>query len=152
MLFSEPKVRDIRRGQVGDIYLVPELCYPCEHTDEFRSNFRLMKELAHCLHLPPTGRVNTMQYTEVHGWDSPKRIGNCNQRKSCVEMDRSPVQMTKLIAQTLFKNVMILGYDVHHAGPGGGGLSIIVAMTATFNASLGRCFSTVARLPSGIWL
>ncbi|CAL8127829.1 unnamed protein product [Orchesella dallaii] len=42
---------------------------------------------------------------------------------------------------------MILGYDVHHAGPGGGGMSI-GAMTATFNASLGRCYSTVARLPS----
>lgn len=50
--------------------------------------------------------------------------------------------------KTPLKNIMILGYDVHHAGPGGGGGMSIGAMTATFNASLGRCYSTVAKLPS----
>jgi len=61
MLVVKPRLRDIRRGQVGDIYLVPELCYPCGLNDELRSNFRLMKDLAGCLHMPPTGRVGTMQ-------------------------------------------------------------------------------------------
>ncbi|ODM95772.1 Protein aubergine, partial [Orchesella cincta] len=45
--------------------------------------------------------------------------------------------------KTPLKNIMVLGYDVHHAGPGGGGMSI-GAMTATFNETLGRCYSTVA--------
>ncbi|ODM87524.1 Piwi-like protein 1 [Orchesella cincta] len=48
--------------------------------------------------------------------------------------------------KTPLKNIMVR-YDVHHAGPGGGGMSI-GAMTATFNETLGRCYSTVARLSS----
>lgn len=61
MLVSEPKLRDVRRGQTGDIYLVPELCYPCGLNEELRGNFRLMKDLAVCLHQPPGERVDQMQ-------------------------------------------------------------------------------------------
>jgi len=43
--------------------------------------------------------------------------------------------------------MIVLGYDVHHAGPGGGGMSV-GAMTATFNESKGRCFYTAAKMTS----
>jgi aubergine-like protein len=44
------------------------------------------------------------------------------------------------------KNIMVLGYDVHHAGLGGG--ISVGAMTATVNPSLGRYYSTIDRLPA----
>jgi len=61
MLVSEPSRADQRRGQVGDIYLVPELCFPCGLNDELRANLRLMKDLAGCLHALPGKRVQVMQ-------------------------------------------------------------------------------------------
>jgi len=42
---------------------------------------------------------------------------------------------------------MVLGYDVHHGAAGTVGASV-AAMTATFNATYGRSFSTVERLTS----
>ncbi|CAL8120085.1 unnamed protein product [Orchesella dallaii] len=61
MLVSEPSRREQRRGMTGDVYLVPELCFPAGLNDELRSNFRLMRDIASCLHMSPTNRVKTMQ-------------------------------------------------------------------------------------------
>lgn len=41
---------------------------------------------------------------------------------------------------------MVLGYDVHHAGPGGGGGKSIGAMCASVNATLGTYYSTVSQI------
>lgn len=41
---------------------------------------------------------------------------------------------------------MIMGYDVHHAGPAGG--RSIGAMCATVDATLGRYFSCVKMIPN----
>lgn len=61
MLVCDPRERDIRRGQIHPIYLVPELCYPCGLTEELRSNFRLMKDCARDLHMDPNRRVQVMR-------------------------------------------------------------------------------------------
>ncbi|CAL8071195.1 unnamed protein product [Orchesella dallaii] len=61
MLVSEPTRKEQRRGMIGDVYLVPELCFPAGLNDELRANFRLMKELASCLHMDPTNRLKTTQ-------------------------------------------------------------------------------------------
>ncbi|CAL8120087.1 unnamed protein product [Orchesella dallaii] len=45
------------------------------------------------------------------------------------------------------KKLMVLGYDVHHGPVGTRGASV-AAMTATFNESLGRCYSKIAKLES----
>ncbi|ODM90222.1 Piwi-like protein 1 [Orchesella cincta] len=61
MLVARPNRRDQRRGMIDDIYLVPELCFPCGLNDQLRANFRLMRDLASCLHMDATNRVRTMQ-------------------------------------------------------------------------------------------
>ncbi|ODM98432.1 Piwi-like protein 1 [Orchesella cincta] len=61
MLVARPSRRDQRRGMLDDIYLVPELCYPCGLNDQLRANFSLMKALSGHLHMNATQRVQTMQ-------------------------------------------------------------------------------------------
>jgi len=58
LLLSRPKIRDIRRGDTGDIALIPELCHQTGLTQSMRSNFRLMKDLSQYLHMLPTQRLN----------------------------------------------------------------------------------------------
>ncbi|OXA45717.1 Protein piwi [Folsomia candida] len=63
MLVSAPTKRDIRRGDVGDKILPPEICYQTGLNDEMRSNFRLMKDLAGHLHMAPQQRIQqTVQF------------------------------------------------------------------------------------------
>lgn len=60
MLVSLPKMRDLRRGQTGNIVLVPELCYPCGLTEKIRSNMALMREIGGHMHPTPGKRVEIM--------------------------------------------------------------------------------------------
>lgn len=49
-------VRDVDQGQLKLIMLIPELCYMTGLTDEMRSDFRVMKEIAQHTRLSPTAR------------------------------------------------------------------------------------------------
>lgn len=59
LLLSKPKKRDLRRG-AGDIYLIPELCVMTGLTEEMRSDFNMMKDLAEYLRSPPDKRVHSL--------------------------------------------------------------------------------------------
>ncbi|CAL8069291.1 unnamed protein product [Orchesella dallaii] len=160
MLISEPKLRDIRRAHVGHIYLVPELCYPCGLTDELRSNFRLMKEFAHCLHMPTAGRFKTMQKF-MDGIPQNESIQTyiSNHGMANVQFNYGPVELIgrqlppeeimcgngqvtlsddKADWTNASQNVMILGYDVHHAGPGDGGMSIGAMTVSHLQCIIGK--------------
>ncbi|CAL8069295.1 unnamed protein product [Orchesella dallaii] len=86
-------MRHIRRGQVGDIYLVPELCYPCGLTNELRSNFRLEG----CLHMPPAGRFKTIQmFKDAKNGIRQNESANpniSNHRMTDVQLNYSPVEV-----------------------------------------------------------
>ncbi|ODM88100.1 Piwi-like protein 1 [Orchesella cincta] len=210
MLVSKPKLL----GQVGDIYLVPELCFPfgliddlvqrlarwgraivvtgsakpgfpCGLHDNLRSNFRLMKDLAGCLYMSPNGGVARWRdfllergrmlksahfefiQASIKSWNiqlSPKPVELTGRKLLPEEIVCGNSQVTRLDDKADWTNAFrskseddggskigmvgdIVPFDIHHAGPGGGGMSI-GAMTATFNESLGRCYSTVPRLSS----
>ena len=48
-------------GFTGPILLVPELCYVTGISDEMRSDFRVMKDLANHTQLAPSQRRKTLQ-------------------------------------------------------------------------------------------
>ena len=52
--------QDQRRGMDGPILLVPELCHMTGLTDEMRSDFRVMKDLAVHTRVEPMQRVDTL--------------------------------------------------------------------------------------------
>ncbi|XP_035709089.1 piwi-like protein Siwi [Folsomia candida] len=63
MLVSSPTKRDIRRGDIGDKILPPEICYQTGLNEEMRANFRLMKDLSGHLHMQPQQRIQqTVQF------------------------------------------------------------------------------------------
>lgn len=61
MLVSKPKKRDIRRGMSGNILLVPELCIMTGLSEELRSDFNVMKNLAQYMRMTPDKRVAALK-------------------------------------------------------------------------------------------
>ena len=60
LLVSMPKIKEMRGGNTGPIYLVPELCNMTGLTDEQRANFALMKAMAEYTRQTPDKRVETL--------------------------------------------------------------------------------------------
>lgn len=60
LLVSRPKKSDIRRGQEGNFYLVPELCTLTGLSDEVFSNYQIMKDIAVHTRVGPDGRMQTL--------------------------------------------------------------------------------------------
>ncbi|XP_064649960.1 piwi-like protein 1 [Lineus longissimus] len=60
LLVTLPKKRDIRAGQEGPIYLIPELCYLTGLSDQIRNDFRVMRDLATHTRIGPSGRVDRL--------------------------------------------------------------------------------------------
>jgi aubergine-like protein len=61
LLVSRPKKSDIRRGQEGNIYLLPELCTLTGLAEEVRSDFQVMKDIGAHTRVGPDGRMNTLK-------------------------------------------------------------------------------------------
>ncbi|XP_064461230.1 piwi-like protein 1 [Ornithodoros turicata] len=61
LLVCRPKERDIAVGRTDNIYLIPELCFLTGLTDEIRSNFNIMKDLAQHMKLEPAKRVTKLR-------------------------------------------------------------------------------------------
>ena len=59
LLLSKPKKKDLLRG-AGDVYLITELCIMTGLTEEMRSNFNMMKDLAEYLRTAPDKRVHSI--------------------------------------------------------------------------------------------
>ena len=59
LLLSKPKKKDLRRG-AGDAYLIPELCIMTGLSEEMRSDFNMMKNLADYLRTAPDKRVHSI--------------------------------------------------------------------------------------------
>ena len=60
LLVSRPKKADIRRGQEGNFFLVPELCTLTGLSDEVHSDFTVMRDLAVHTRVGPDGRMQTL--------------------------------------------------------------------------------------------
>ena len=60
LLVSNPKKKDERAGQTGPILLIPELCNLSGLTEEARSDFSLMKDIAIYTRIPPAQRQETL--------------------------------------------------------------------------------------------
>ncbi|KAK2155427.1 hypothetical protein NP493_2079g00007 [Ridgeia piscesae] len=60
LLVSRPKKKDIRRGMDGPILLLPELCTLTGLSEEVRSDFHVMKDLATHTRIAPEGRYQTL--------------------------------------------------------------------------------------------
>ena len=61
LLVSRAKKRDLHRGNPEKIYLVPETCQMTGLTEQIRSNFQVMRELAKHLHQAPDRRIQNIQ-------------------------------------------------------------------------------------------
>ena len=61
LLVTLPKKRDIRAGQEGPIYLIPQLCYLTGLSDQLRADFRVMQDLAVHTRIGPVGRVERLE-------------------------------------------------------------------------------------------
>merc|ERR1719474_305990 len=61
LLINTPTAREMRAGQTGPIYLVPELCNMTGLSEEQRSNFQLMKALGTYTRQDPKKRCETLK-------------------------------------------------------------------------------------------
>nr|BCS90542.1 piwi protein [Cladonema pacificum] len=61
LLVSLPKARDRKSGMTGPILLLPEFCSITGLSDDIRSNFSVMKDLAVHTRVGPEGRVNELE-------------------------------------------------------------------------------------------
>jgi aubergine-like protein len=62
MLVSMPKQRERQHGRDTPIYLVPELCRMTGLSEQMRTNFPLMRDLADCTRLVPSQRMERLQH------------------------------------------------------------------------------------------
>ena len=60
LIISMPKVREVRSGVGGPIYLIPELCNMTGLSDEQRANFNLMKAMGEYTRQDPVKRCKTL--------------------------------------------------------------------------------------------
>ncbi|CAL8126172.1 unnamed protein product [Orchesella dallaii] len=60
LLVSKPKKKDYHRGNMGPIFLVPELCQMTGLTDEMRANTQLMRALSNHMVINPNARVTKL--------------------------------------------------------------------------------------------
>jgi len=60
MLVSNPKKKDIKRGQTEPVLLVPEVCFLTGLSDEVRADFNIMRDVAVHTRVSPGTRVNTL--------------------------------------------------------------------------------------------
>lgn len=60
LIISMPKVREVRSGVSGPIYLIPELCNMTGLSDEQRANFTLMKSMGEYTRQDPVKRTQTL--------------------------------------------------------------------------------------------
>jgi aubergine-like protein len=58
MIISKATKSDIRRGDIGDRILIPEMCYQTGLSDDMRADFRLMKDISMHLHMAPSDRIH----------------------------------------------------------------------------------------------
>ncbi|XP_059156591.1 piwi-like protein 1 isoform X2 [Physella acuta] len=61
LLVTRPTERDKRRGQKTNLYLVPELCVITGLSDQLRSDYNVMKDLAAITRIGPTDRLKQIQ-------------------------------------------------------------------------------------------
>ncbi|BFZ18410.1 hypothetical protein BsWGS_21449 [Bradybaena similaris] len=61
LLVVKPTERDRRRGEKRNLYLLPELCTITGLSEEVRSDFNVMKDLAIHTRVGPEGRLNTLE-------------------------------------------------------------------------------------------
>lgn len=61
LLVCRPREKDTRVGRTDNLYLIPELCFLTGLTDDIRSNFSIMKDLAIEMKLDPAKRVANLK-------------------------------------------------------------------------------------------
>jgi aubergine-like protein len=113
MLVSSPKKSDIRRGQDKPIYLVPELCTLTGLSEEVRTDFRVMKDVAEFTRVGPAGRTKAVQdlinvinnnegvKQEMSGWgvrfaSSLLQLSGHVLKQETVSMNKRPLQFDPL--------------------------------------------------------
>ncbi|XP_077995960.1 piwi-like protein 1 [Glandiceps talaboti] len=69
LLVSLPKKQDGKRGDVGPIHLIPEFCFLTGLTDEMRSDFNVMKDIAvHTRVSPEQRQTQLLKFIrDIHG-------------------------------------------------------------------------------------
>ncbi|XP_075745432.1 piwi-like protein 1 [Rhipicephalus microplus] len=102
LLVCRPRERDIRVGRTDNLYLIPELCFLTGLTDDIRSNFSIMKDLASEMKLDPAKRVanlnefmrNMSRHPQVQ-----KEMGQWGLKfsEALVEIDARQVQPERVI-------------------------------------------------------
>jgi aubergine-like protein len=93
MLVSMPKQRQRQRGHDIPIYLVPELCRMTGLSEQMRTNFPLMRDLADCTRLVPSQRMERLQHFN-------RRLKTNSEVRYCSVQNN--VVMGTLVSCTLF--------------------------------------------------
>ncbi|KAK8788040.1 hypothetical protein V5799_022181 [Amblyomma americanum] len=102
LLVCRPRERDIRVGRTDNLYLIPELCFLTGLTDDIRSNFTIMKDLASEMKLDPAKRVANLQEFMRNMNRNQQVSKEMNQwglkfSESLVEIDARQVQPERVI-------------------------------------------------------
>ncbi|XP_037560629.1 piwi-like protein Siwi [Dermacentor silvarum] len=102
LLVCRPRERDIRVGRTDNLYLIPELCFLTGLTDDIRSNFSIMKDLASEMKLDPAQRVANLQefmQNMSRNQQVVKEMGQWGLKfsESLVEIDARQVQPERVI-------------------------------------------------------
>ncbi|KAH7977988.1 hypothetical protein HPB49_004122 [Dermacentor silvarum] len=102
LLVCRPRERDIRVGRTDNLYLIPELCFLTGLTDNIRSNFSIMKDLASEMKLDPAKRVANLQEFMQNMSSNEQVVKEMGQwglkfSESLVEIDARQVQPERVI-------------------------------------------------------
>uniref|UniRef100_T1JMK8 Piwi domain-containing protein n=1 Tax=Strigamia maritima TaxID=126957 RepID=T1JMK8_STRMM len=60
LLMIKPSAKDVKRGLINPIYLIPEFCLMTGYDDDMKSDFRTMKAISDHMRTTPTDRINRM--------------------------------------------------------------------------------------------
>ncbi|XP_029847819.1 piwi-like protein 1 [Ixodes scapularis] len=102
LLVCRPREKDTRVGRTENTYLIPELCFLTGLTDDIRSNFTIMKDLASEMKLEPSKRVSNLREFMQQMNRNEQVVKEMNQwglkfTESLVEVDARQVQPEKVV-------------------------------------------------------
>ncbi|XP_005096149.1 piwi-like protein 1 [Aplysia californica] len=121
LLVSRPTERDRRRGDEQNLYLLPELCTITGLSDQVRSDFKVMQDLAVHTRIAPPQRVNTLETfaRQINSNEEAQKVlqpWGMTIAPKVVEMQGRELNAEKLLVKNpKEKATMEISYDIQYA-------------------------------------
>jgi len=115
LLVSNPKKRDIRRGMTTPALLLPEFCILTGLSDEMRSNFQVMKELAVHTRMAPEPRACQLQAFINEVDENPEASKQLEQWNLEFDKNLVSIDARNIASESIFQKDCKFSYKVEDA-------------------------------------